>query len=73
MLGHSRRVDLSGFSKATAGVHEGILKQCDLVARAPSHIRNKALKLVAAKVVLALGDIDFTFLFGPPLALCRLP
>ncbi|CEO94964.1 unnamed protein product (mitochondrion) [Plasmodiophora brassicae] len=52
VLGHSRRVDLSGFSKATAGVHEGILKQCDLVARAPSHIRNKALKLVAAKVAL---------------------
>lgn len=44
---------LSGFSKAAAMPHTGLLYYCDIVQNAPPFLRKRMLKIVAAKVTLA--------------------
>ena len=44
----------SGSGNRTYKPHEGILSECDLYQAVPSHFQRKALKVIAAKLALAL-------------------
>lgn len=52
VLGQEKRL-LAGFSNISAMKHTGILYNVDLVQSCPPYLRKKALKVVAAKAVLA--------------------
>lgn len=41
-----------GLSNISAGLHTGVLGNCELIQKQPPFLRKKALKIVAAKVVL---------------------
>ena len=52
VLGQEKRL-LAGFSNVSAIKHTGVLYYVDLVQSCPPYLRKKALKVVAAKAVLA--------------------
>jgi U4/U6 small nuclear ribonucleoprotein PRP31 len=55
VIGQSKHTRGSAASSSvTRTPHQGILTECDLVQRCPRHMRSKALKLVAAKLALAI-------------------
>ena len=52
VIGQEKR-NLSGFSNIAAMPHIGILYYCEIIQNCPPYLRKRALKVVAAKVVLA--------------------
>jgi len=52
VIGQEKK-NLSGYSSKSAMLHTGILYNCDLIQTAPPVLRQKALKVTAAKVALA--------------------
>lgn len=50
-MGQERKT-LSGFSSKATVSHAGLLLSCDVVQVAPPYLRTKALRVVAAKVLL---------------------
>lgn len=55
VMGQSKQnaTSRAGFSISSTNAHQGLLAQCELVQECPKHLRNKALKVVAAKLALA--------------------
>lgn len=51
VLGQQRR-GLGGFSRVNAGMHMGLLLHTDLLQSTPKHLRQKCLKVVAARCTL---------------------
>jgi U4/U6 small nuclear ribonucleoprotein PRP31 len=54
VLGQVKATDRAGLSSLSTKPHAGILHDCDLVQAVPSHLHKKALKMVAAKLALAI-------------------
>ena len=45
---------MGGMGMGISRPHEGMLAECDLYNRVPSHLKRKALKVIAAKMALAI-------------------
>lgn len=56
MLGAKRKT-LSGFSSATAALHQGFIYGCSIIQNCPEEFRAKAARVVGAKCTL-LARID---------------
>lgn len=54
VLGQVKATDRAGLSSLATKPHTGILHECQLVQAVPSHLHKKALKMVAAKLALAI-------------------
>ena len=56
MLGAKRKI-LSGYSSASAGLHQGFIYASDIIQNCPEEYRGKAARVVGAKCTL-LARID---------------
>jgi U4/U6 small nuclear ribonucleoprotein PRP31 len=52
VIGQKKKA-LTGFSRAATNPHVGVLNDCDIVQSAPPDLRRKAVRVLAAKVVMA--------------------